>query len=540
MSASGGDRYRDFEYSGGGYQEVLASMGAVTASMFASGAQRNPEEEARFRADVLRLKGRLAGQTRGLLQPRGRFVQYWDVVTACALLFTMTVTPFEVGIGVPVRADGLLVVNQAVSAVFAVDIGVQFCLPTPLGEGEYERRHWKLAWNYATSWLALDLVTVVPFDVLVLLGVLGGPVKAIKVMRVLRLLKLAKVLRASAIIQRWENSFNLQSSTKNIAAWSALALIVLHWFACAWAMLPQLVAPQREGREEALEAALLELIDASPDCTGCIAADPSTAPLCASPCLTPCERRALAAARSQRLASLADERQGRGQRILDNFAQLAELDPSHQFLYKDLRSAHALELAGSAAQFRWSSAAALAPRPGGGVTCAVDAPVEQLGGAVAATQPLSGVALTRLGRLEGLLPLRVLDLSHNALRELLSDGGGDFACLVSAPHTSRAALDGPQRPKGVGKGVGRGVGERRWKRCWAGRGDPVRGGRCTAGDARGAQPGAQRAGEPARDELASGAAPILRRAQSDRAHRPCARPPPSLPHPSATHALAAG
>jgi hypothetical protein len=249
---------------------------------------------------------------------------------------------------------------------------------------------------------------------------------------------------------------------------------------------------------------------------------------------------AAAAARSQRLASLADERQGRGQRILDNFAQLAELDPSHQFLYKDLRSAHALELAGSAAQFRWSSAAALAPRPGGGVTCAVDAPVEQLGGAVAATQPLSGVALTRLGRLEGLLPLRVLDLSHNALRELLSDGGGDFACLVSAPHTSRAALDGPQRPKGVGKGVGRGVGERRWKRCWAGRGDPVRGGRCTAGDARGAQPGAQRAGEPARDELASGAAPILRRAQSDRAHRPCARPPPSLPHPSATHALAAG
>ena len=42
------------------------------------------------------LKARLRDQKRGLLDPRGLFVQCWDIMTFAALVFTIFVTPYEV------------------------------------------------------------------------------------------------------------------------------------------------------------------------------------------------------------------------------------------------------------------------------------------------------------------------------------------------------------------------------------------------------------------------------------------------------------
>ena len=45
---------------------------------------------------------------RGLINPRSKFIQYWDLTTTMALLFTATVTPYEVCLGLPtrVKTDG--------------------------------------------------------------------------------------------------------------------------------------------------------------------------------------------------------------------------------------------------------------------------------------------------------------------------------------------------------------------------------------------------------------------------------------------------
>ena len=83
----------------------------------------------------------------GLLKPRGKFMQRWDIATAGALAFTLFVTPFEVGMDLPTSIDGgfivLFVINQIVALIFLIDICVNFVLPTPNGtKGGYERRHW--------------------------------------------------------------------------------------------------------------------------------------------------------------------------------------------------------------------------------------------------------------------------------------------------------------------------------------------------------------------------------------------------------------
>jgi hypothetical protein len=189
-----------------------------------------------------------------------------------------------------------------VTVVFFCDVCVQFFLPVPKkgsserGDSAYERRHWRLTKRYLLGFFWIDVVTIIPFDVLVWQGVLTGEVKMIKILRVMRLLKVAKVLRASTIIQRWENSIAIQSTKQTLGGFGTFTIILVHWFACFWSLLAQVLqSPQREGREGALEAELRLLVELRGDeCTGCLSDDTSTLPFCEAPCLSECEREALA------------------------------------------------------------------------------------------------------------------------------------------------------------------------------------------------------------------------------------------------------
>ena len=173
-------------------QEIVEFLGGSKAKAQLLGAEIITNHDQYVR-DVDQLRQRLRETYRGLLLPRGLFVQTWDMVTGICLLYTLFVTTYEVGLDLPTKLDALFVINQCVSLVFLTDIVVQFFLPVPdlsKGEGAYERRHYMLAKKYICSWFCLDLVTIVPFDVLVMSGALSGPVKMTKIMRVLRLFKL--------------------------------------------------------------------------------------------------------------------------------------------------------------------------------------------------------------------------------------------------------------------------------------------------------------------------------------------------------------
>lgn len=264
------------------------------------------EERKTFLDEVLKTKASLAQRNRGLLKPRGGFIQYWDMVTACALFFTIVVTPFEVGMDLPTTTQGGLAIlfwaNQMVTLIFVSDIFINFVLPTPKGQvGGYERRHAILAKNYFTSWFVLDVVTIVPFDIFSLAGLLSASARSVKLLRVARLFKLVKVLRASSIIQRWEHTVALPSSRQSVLTYAFLAMVLLHWFACFWALVPRLQPRQTQSygvSQERMELRLAEHLDVPTEhgfeCNGCFTEDSSTRHFCESPCLTVCEREILA------------------------------------------------------------------------------------------------------------------------------------------------------------------------------------------------------------------------------------------------------
>ena len=204
--------------------------------------------------------------------------------------------------------NALFVVNQIVNTVFIIDIIFQFFIPVPdhrpENEGEMIHDHKIIAKTYLKGWFILDVVSVLPFDILTIASpglIPPGPAsKSFKLIRILRLIKLMRVLRASRIIQRWENSISISYSSRSLGGAMVGILVLLHWLTCFWALLPQLQGEFRNA------TGLTDAVDACFDapescvwpgwsevhgaCTGCDTFDPSTHHICASPCLTHCER----------------------------------------------------------------------------------------------------------------------------------------------------------------------------------------------------------------------------------------------------------
>ena len=194
----------------------------------------------------------------GVLNPRGSKVQVWDLLTALCLLFTAVVTPFEVCfvydpiIPATTQQTTLLVVNQVVNGFFVADIIVNFILAYPNGSGGFERRHSKIAMRYLRSWFMLDMISVIPFDLMAIGGVFGDPdsvnkaaLRLPRVMKLLRLFKLVRVLKASRIISRWESRISLTHAARTLLFWLAVIIFCMHLMGAFWGFLPQLMGSLR-------------------------------------------------------------------------------------------------------------------------------------------------------------------------------------------------------------------------------------------------------------------------------------------------------
>jgi hypothetical protein len=112
-----------------------------------------------------------------------------------------------------ITVDVLFLINRAVDFVFLIDMVIQ--ARTPYREaktGKLIRSSWKIAFNYCTGWGPVDLISVIPFELLAFLAGTSN-VSNLSILRVLRLTKLAKLLRifrASRKLKQMQVYINLR------------------------------------------------------------------------------------------------------------------------------------------------------------------------------------------------------------------------------------------------------------------------------------------------------------------------------------------
>jgi hypothetical protein len=194
------------------------------------------------------------------VDPRSsKWLPQWDLAITTALIFTASVTPFEVAL-LDTQLDGLFFINCVVDLLFILDLCLQFVLIVPTraskigisngsDEGFVVDPH-KIAVAYLRGWFGIDLVSVLvsAFGYIAVAnrsspdgGSDIGKLKALRVLRALRLIKLVRLLRASRIIQRWETRIAINYTVLSLLQNTLSTFIVAHWMACVWSLQARLV-----------------------------------------------------------------------------------------------------------------------------------------------------------------------------------------------------------------------------------------------------------------------------------------------------------
>ncbi|DBB02391.1 TPA: hypothetical protein ACH3X3_011394 [Trebouxia sp. C0006] len=162
--------------------------------------------------------------SRWVIDPHDNWVRYWDVVILLLLVFTSTVTPFEVSFLDPHLDD----------ACFLADMFIQALM----GFLDRRRQRWetrprKTIRRYCKRWLVIDTLSVLPYDAVVLIPS-HNKLKLLRLLRLLRLFRLVRMIRLARIFRRWESHIGISYSHLKLIRFSVAVLVCAHWLACGF------------------------------------------------------------------------------------------------------------------------------------------------------------------------------------------------------------------------------------------------------------------------------------------------------------------
>ena len=207
----------------------------------------------------------LAGPLEGrcIIIPGSEFRQCWDVTMIFCLLYTAIFTPFQIAFLQEYSLAQLtdctmspadcnawvffFITDRVCDTLFVLDIMINFRSAwqneDPVtGRISLEYECLKASMGYIKSWLVLDIVSVLPFDLMELFlpaggeGVSAGLLRIPKLIRLVRLMKLLKVVRASRILKRWEQSLILRIAygAVRLLQFLVFTLFIIHWLGCGY------------------------------------------------------------------------------------------------------------------------------------------------------------------------------------------------------------------------------------------------------------------------------------------------------------------
>jgi hypothetical protein len=192
---------------------------------------------------------------RMLIDPRtSAFVGWWDVVTALALLFTATFTPFEISfLGTAELLSVRFFLNRFIDAIFTFDLGTQFFVMFPQQKSIVESVYWvddlnAIMLNYLKGWFTLDLISILPFWIFdYTQGDCTWPTRGggssdlastnlLRLVRLMRCIKMIRLVRASRLVKRWQTKVPMSHATLSMTKCLVAITFFGHWFACFWAL----------------------------------------------------------------------------------------------------------------------------------------------------------------------------------------------------------------------------------------------------------------------------------------------------------------
>ncbi|GBG30458.1 Potassium voltage-gated channel protein eag [Hondaea fermentalgiana] len=210
--------------------------------------ERVADEDAVLRKASLQASEPSSPFSRFLISPSGLFRNRWDIVVIVALLVVSIVTPFEVSF-LQSPNIGLTVLNRSIDVIFCIDIFLNFITPFQAPSGSWMYDHPSIAFHYMRSWFLIDLVSVLPFEM-------------VRMIRLIRLTKLLRIFRASRVLKRWETHMSINYGTLTLCKFVLYMLLLSHWLACLFRLVARKTGSGGLGEGDDVEFATESWVEA--------------------------------------------------------------------------------------------------------------------------------------------------------------------------------------------------------------------------------------------------------------------------------------
>jgi hypothetical protein len=177
-----------------------------------------------------------------MIHPSSTVRKAWDVLVCMLLLYCALALPLYIAFGVE-EHDLLRLLDRMVDCVFMLDVLLNF-FTGYTDRGVLIMDQSAVAAKYCRSWLALDLLSSLPMDLILsprktmLSG--GASDSLLRLHSLVRLLKITRIVRFQRIMQRLQLVLYVKNSFLTVFSIAMVFLFYTHCFACGFIYLARL------------------------------------------------------------------------------------------------------------------------------------------------------------------------------------------------------------------------------------------------------------------------------------------------------------
>lgn len=133
---------------------------------------------------------------------------------------------------------GWQVLDFVVDFIFILDVLVN-CISAVFIDDELVTDLKQIVLNYSKTWMLLDIISGIPFNIILASSSWGSLTKLIKLPRLYRCLKIAKILQGSVLeklysVKIFQSCFSISLRSKRFIYFIFVFLIICHLLTCCW------------------------------------------------------------------------------------------------------------------------------------------------------------------------------------------------------------------------------------------------------------------------------------------------------------------
>ena len=182
-----------------------------------------------------------------LFYPEDSIKLKWDLFIGVILITSCILIPYRLAFAPHPEKFIWAFIGYLIDFLFLVDILV--ILNSAYYDDNFkivEDRN-QIAKKYLTSWFIVDLISIIPFELIFMIGNLTDYLKVTRVARIYkiikmtRLLRLIKILRERTKLFKYINEiFKIGMNFERLVFFTIIFYIMVHTFTCLWIVLAQI------------------------------------------------------------------------------------------------------------------------------------------------------------------------------------------------------------------------------------------------------------------------------------------------------------